>query len=54
MDPRETEDNVYAKFLERPTNSTMVCYGIFWSGELIVSHAWVIGKLIHILTRLAS
>ena len=31
MAPRETENNVYPKM----TKSIMVCYGIFWSGQLV-------------------
>ena len=34
MAPRETENNAYAKILGRQTKSIMVCYGIFWSGQL--------------------
>ena len=35
MAPRETEDNAYAKFVGLQTKSVMVCYGIFWSGQLM-------------------
>ena len=37
MAPRETENNVYAKFWDdkqRVLWYVMVCYGIFWSGQL--------------------
>ena len=35
MAPRETESNAYAKFWgDNKTKSIMVCYGIFWSGQL--------------------
>ena len=34
MAPRETENNAYAKFWGDKQKSIMVCYGIFWSGQL--------------------
>ena len=34
MAPRETENNAYSNFWGWQTKSIMVCYGIFWSGQL--------------------
>ena len=34
MAPRETENNAYSNFWGQQTKSIMVCYGIFWSGQL--------------------
>ena len=31
---RETENNAYAKFWSEKKKSIMICYGIFWSGQL--------------------
>ena len=30
----ETENNAFCKILGLQTKSIMVCYGIFWSGQL--------------------
>ena len=32
--PAETENNAFCKILGLQTKSIMVCYGIFWSGQL--------------------
>ena len=36
MTLRETENNAYAKFWD-DKQSIMVCYGIFWSGQVCMS-----------------
>ena len=39
MAPKETKNNAFAKFLGCQTKSIMVCYGIFWRGQLPSSTA---------------
>ena len=46
MAPREAEDNAYANFWGDKQRAFMVCYSIFWSGQL---HSLSIRLLISLL-----